>query len=167
MTLLAVEGVRQIAQQLNGSAEGILRTFAAAMKSPANFATGKGGQALVILGPEHAGICIQQGWTQKQAREFLYQESRVSPEELEAAGVLLEVGTAHDMTPGEDGKLPSVASPDDICLVTAGGEGAGWSAYAPVWVPKIHVRMTSRRVRPAGEPLPDCGPDGCIVPWKE
>lgn len=81
--------------------------------------------------------------------------------------MLLEVGTAHDMTPGEDGKLPSVASPDDICLVTAGGEGAGWSAYAPVWVPKIHVRMTSRRVRPAGEPLPDCGPDGCIVPWKE
>ena len=32
------------------------------------------------------------------------------------------------MQPGEDGLLPTVASPDDIFIVTAGGEGAGWSA---------------------------------------
>lgn len=165
VTVLPTEGVRQLAQQLNGSAEGVLRTFAAAMKSPATFATGKGGQALMILGPEHAGFCVEQGWTQAQVREFLYRESRIAPEELAAAGVLLEEGAQHDMTPGEDGKLPSVASPDDVYLVTAGGEGAGWSAYAPTWAPTIHARAASRRVRPAGEPLPDCGPDGCIVPW--
>ena len=166
VTLLPLEGVRQLAQQLNGSAEGILRTFAAAIRSPATFATGKGGQALVILGPEHAGFCVEQGWTQAQVREFLYSESRITPAELTAAGVLLEEGAQHDMTPAEDGKLPSVASPDDVYLVTAGGEGAGWSAYAPTWAPTIHARGASRRVRPAGEPLPDCGPDGCIVPWE-
>jgi len=58
-----------------------------------------------------------------------------------------------------------VGSADDVYLVTAGGEGAGWSAYAPTWAPTIHARSATRRVRPAGEPLPDCGPDGCIVPW--
>jgi hypothetical protein len=165
VTLLPVEGVRQLAQQLNSDAEGILRTFAASLKSPWTFQTGKGGQALVILGPEHAGFCIEQGWTQQRVREFLCEESRVSPAELNAAGVLIEVGAQHDMTPGPDGKIASIASPDDIYLVTAGGEGAGWSAMAPTWAPKIHARVATRRVRPAGEPLPPCGPDGCIVPF--
>ena len=165
VTVMPVEGVRQLAQQLNGDAEGILRTFAAAMKSPSTFSTGKGGQALMILGPEHTAFCIEQGWTQAEVREFLCRESRISPDELRAAGVLIEVDGAHGMTPGEDGKLASVGSPDDVILVTAGGEGAGWSAYAPSWAPKIHARASTRRVRPTGEPLPDCGPDGCIVPW--
>ena len=117
-----------------------------------------------MLGPEHAGFCVAQGWSQDDVREFLARESRITPAELEAAGVHIETGAQHDMTPGEDGKLPAVASADDIFLVTAGGEGAGWSAYAPTWAPTIHARGASRRVRPAGEPLPDCGPDGCIVP---
>lgn len=165
VTLLPLEGVRQIAQQLNGTAEGVLKTVAAALRTPETFAVGKGGQALVILGPEHAGFCVAEGWTQKDVREFLARESRIAPEELEAAGVHLETGAQHDMTPGPDGKLPTVASPDDVYLVTAGGEGAGWSAYAPTWAPVQHARAASRRVRPAGEPLPDCGPDGCLVPW--
>ena len=164
VTLLPLEGVRQIAQQLNGDAEGILRTVAAALRTPETFAVGKGGQALVVLGPEHAGFCVAQGWSQDDVREFLARESRITPAELEAAGVHLESGAQHDMTPGDDGRLPAVASADDVFLVTAGGEGAGWSAYAPTWAPTIHARAASRRVRPAGEPLPDCGPDGCLVP---
>jgi hypothetical protein len=165
VTLLPVEGVRQIAQQLNGTAEGVLRTVAAALRTPETFAVGKGGQALVVLGPEHAGFCVGEGWTQAQVRDFIARESRITPEELEAAGVLIESGAQHDMTPGPDGKLPAVASADDVYLVTAGGEGAGWSAYAPTWAPTIHARAATRRVRPTGEPLPDCGPDGCLVPW--
>ena len=167
VTLMPVEGVRQLAQQLNGDAEGILRTFATAMKTPFTFSTGKGGQGIMILGPEHAGFCIDQGWTQAAVREFLCQESRISPEELMAVGVLIENDGPHGMIPGEDGKLASLREPDDIFLVTAGGEGAGWSAYVPSWAPKIHSRASTRRVRPTGEPMPDCGPDGCIVPWLQ
>lgn len=164
VTLFPGESVRTLAQQLTADAESILRTVAAAMRSPATFATGKGGQALVLLGPEHAKLCVEQGWTQARVRGFLVAESRISPEELAAAGVALEHGAQHDMTPGADGKLASVPSPDDVYLVTAGGEGAGWSAYAPSWAPAIHARAATRRVRPAGEPLPDCGPGGCLVP---
>ena len=67
--------------------------------------------------------------------------------------------------PRADGKLDTLRSPDDVLLVTAGGEGAGWSAWLPAWAPTIHAYRATRRVRPAGEPLPECGPDGCIVPW--
>ncbi len=165
VTVCPVEGVRQLAQQLNSDARGILTTFANSLKSPWSFHTGKGGQALMILGPEHAKFCIEQGWTQQAVAEFLCEQSRVSPEELTTAGVHLEVGAQHDMSAGPDGRITGIASPADIVLVTAGGEGAGWSAMAPGWAPTIHARIASRRVRPAGEALPDCGPDGCIVPW--
>jgi hypothetical protein len=65
--------------------------------------------------------------------------------------------------PESDGLLATLASPDDVVIVTAGGEGAGWSAVLPVWAPAKHSRAVTRRVRPRGEALPDCGPDACEV----
>jgi len=165
VTLLPLEGPHQIAHQLDGEPERVLRTVAACMKNPAAFCAGKGAQGLVMLGPEHAWFCIEAGWSQRDVREFLFRESMISVDELEAAGVALEPDGHHDMIPDSDGMLKCLGSPDEIYLVTCGGEGAGWSAYAPSWAPKIHATAVTRRVRPAGEPLPDCGPDGCLVPW--
>jgi hypothetical protein len=68
------------------------------------------------------------------------------------------------MTIGADGRIATFRSIEDIILVTAGGPGAGWSAYLPTWAPTLHSRAVVRRVRPAGEALPDCGPDGCALP---
>jgi hypothetical protein len=163
VTLVPTEGPRQVANHLNPDATGILRTFAAAMRSPATFSVGKGGQVVLLFGPEHTTALIDQGWTKLAVREFLAQESRITPAELEAAGVLIETGAQHDMTPGLDGKLPAVASPEDILIVTAGGAGAGWSAYLPSWAPRLHAQAVTRRVRVAGEALPDCGPDSCEI----
>jgi hypothetical protein len=165
VTIMATEGPRQIANQLNEAPEDVLLTFAAAMRNPATFIVGKGGQGVVVLGHEHALAVHQAGWTKQQAREFLVEHSRVRPDELTAAGVRLEAGAQHDMTPGDDGKLPTVRSADDIVLVTAGGPGAGWSAYIPAWAPAMHSRSVTKRVRPVGEEMPDCGPDGCEIPW--
>jgi hypothetical protein len=165
VTVLPTEGPHQIAQQLTRSAEALLRTVASAIRSPATFSTGKAGQGLVILGPEHARFCVEQGWTQESVREFLYRESRVTPDELLANGVHSARGSAFEEVPDAEGRIRSLASPADAYLVTAGGEGAGWSVWIPNWAPVSVARAVTRRVRPAGEPLPECGPDGCIVPW--
>jgi hypothetical protein len=165
VTVVPAEAPHQLAQQLTDSAADILRSFARSIAHPTWFATGKGGHGVLALGPEHAGFAIAQGWTQEAVCAFVYEEARVRPEDLVAAGVGLEENSQHDMTPGPDGKLPGLENPEAVLLVTAGGEGAGWSAWIPSWAPTIHARRSSRRVRPAGEPLPDCGPDGCIVPW--
>ena len=165
VTIMAVEGPRQIANQLNERPEDVLASFAAAMRMPSTFIVGKGGQCVVLLGHEHALAVHQAGWTKQQAREFLAEHSRVTPDELVGGGIRIETGAQHDMTPGPDGKLPTVPTPDDIVLVTAGGPGAGWSAYMPAWAPVMHSRSVTRRVRPVGEAMPDCGPDGCEVPW--
>lgn len=163
VTLLATEGPRQVANHLRGDAESVLRTFAAAIRNPATFISGKGGQVVVLLGPEHALALIEGGISRREAQEFLAQATRIAPAELEAAGIELERGSEHDMVPERDGLLATLASPDDAIIVTAGGEGAGWSAVMPVWAPTIHSHAVARRVRPRGEALPDCGPDGCEI----
>jgi hypothetical protein len=165
VTIMATEGPRQISNQLNERPEDVLMSFAVAMRMPSTFIVGKGGQGIVVLGHEHALAVHQAGWTKRQAREFLAEHSRIAPPDLVAAGIRVEEGAQHDMTPGPDGKLATVTSPDDIVIVTAGGPGAGWSAYLPAWAPVMHSRSVTRRVRPVGEALPDCGPDGCEIPW--
>ena len=154
VTILGTEGPRQVANHLNPSPEGILTTMAAAMRCPATYAVGKGAQAVVVLGPEHATALTEAGWTRDGVREFLATASRVTPDEITSAGVFLEEGTQHDMTPGADGKLPVVRGPEDLFLVTAGGHGAGWSAYIPVWAPTLHSLAVTRRVPAPGDGLP-------------
>lgn len=163
VTLMPTEGPRQVANHLNGDGRGVLSTFAAAMRNPATFIVGKAGQGLVIVGPEHMTALVESGIGRAEAAEILAAESRVSPAELEAAGVIIETGAQHDMTPGPDGLLPTVAGAEDVLIVSAGGAGAGWSAYVPSWAPRMHARATTRRVRPPGEALPDCGPEGCAI----
>ena len=163
VTLMPTEGPRQVANHLNGDGLGVLKTFAAAMRNPATFIAGKRGQGLAVIGPEHMTALLESGIDRAGAAAVLARESRIAPAELEAAGVIVETGAQHDMTPGPDGLLPTVAGPDDVLLVSAGGAGAGWSAYLPSWAPRQHARATTRRVRPPGEALPDCGPDGCAI----
>ncbi|WP_370327867.1 hypothetical protein [Euzebya sp.] len=165
VTVVATEGPRQVANHLVEDPERVLLTFAAAMKVPSNYVSGKGAQGVVVLGHEHQLAVVQAGWSRRQVQEFLAEASRITPDELRAAGIDLPVGSTHDLVPDADGKLGTVTGPDDVLVVTAGGAGAGWSAYIPMWAPVdiARSRAVSRRVRPPGEALPDCGPDGCEV----
>ena len=61
-----------------------------------------------------------------------------------------EKGSQHDFGATPDGKLPSIASVDDLFVVTAGGAGAGWSAYIPVWAPTLHNRSVTVAVEHLG-----------------
>ena len=150
VTVLAAEGPRQIANHLNPDPKGWLLTIASAMRCPATFSVGKGAQVAVVLGFEARELLSREGWSKGDIRSFLAEHSRISAEELEAAGVFLEVGSAHTMIPEADGLLPTVPSPTDILLVTAGGPGAGWCAYMPAWAPVQHSRATSRLVAKTG-----------------
>lgn len=171
VTVMPTEGPHQVANHLNEDPDGVLRTFAAAARNPATFISGKRGQGIVVLGHEHRMAVIGSGWSRRRVQEFLYETSGIAPSELQQWGVLVEdpSGTEKDMIPREDGLLPTFASPDDIFVLTAGGAGAGWSAYIPSWAPPVHAqaRAVTRRVRLPGEDLPLCGPEGCEVDFGE
>src|SRR3954451_9601869 len=108
VTVVAVEGPHQFAQQLTDSAADVLRSFASSIRHPAWFCTGKGGHGALVLGPEHAGFCIREGWTQQAVRDYVYEHARIRADDLVAAGTQLESGAQHDMVPGPDGMLPSL-----------------------------------------------------------
>ena len=165
VTVIAAEGPRQIANAQNPDGWGVLKTFAAAMRTPSTYSVGKGHQVLLVFGPEHTQAVVDAGISKQEAKEFLVAESRVTPQWLTDAGVVIEEGYQHDMTPGADGKLPVVPDTEDLLIVTAGGAGAGWSSYIPSWAPRLHSRYATRRVRLAGEALPLCGPGGCEIVW--
>src|SRR3954447_9042539 len=123
VTLIPSEGPHQLAQQLTDSAHDVLRWFAHSIRLPTWFATGKGGHGALVLGPEHAGFCVREGWTQREVREYVYEHARIDAAELAASGTHIERGAQHDM---RGPTLDTLRSPDDVLLVTAGGEGAGW-----------------------------------------
>jgi hypothetical protein len=164
VTIMATEGPRQVANHLNEEPAAVLTTFAAATTLAATFSVGKGGQGIVVMGPEHA-LAVRE-WSQEAVRSWLVDASRVTPAYLEAAGVVVERGSQqHAIALDADGRLPTFKSVEDLLLVTAGGEGSGWSAYLPSAAPTHHTRHATRRVRLPGEALPDCGPESCEVPW--
>jgi hypothetical protein len=154
VTMFPSEGPHQVANHINGEPESILKTFVAAMTNPATFAVGKRHQVLLVLGLEHRNALAEAGWSRTAVREYLAEHSRVTPEHLTNAGIGLEYTTQNDMTAEADGKLPTVETPEDIFLVTAGSAGAGWSAYIPNWAPVVHSRATTRKVSAPGDGLP-------------
>jgi hypothetical protein len=156
VTVLAAEGPRQIGNGINPDPEGIVRTIAAAARTPSNFIVGKGGQGIVVLGPEHAAAMAAAGWSRADVQRRLVELTRVHVDELGAAGVLLEDST-NQPEPDDDGYLPTFADPDDIVLVTTGGHGAGWSAFAPSIAPRRQSRWVSRTVVPP-RTVPTPGP---------
>jgi hypothetical protein len=166
VTLLPGSGPSQIANHLNSSADGVAASFAAAMRVPSHFTVGKGGaQFIVVLGPEHEAAMVEAGWSRRDLQTRLKEQSAVAAADLIAAGIVLEVGSHHDMVPDARGMLTTVADEADIFVVTAGGAGAGWSAVIPSWAPKKHAQVVTRRVRLVDEGLPPCGPDGCVIDW--
>ncbi len=166
VTVAPTEGPWQIANHLSPAARDILLTFAAAIRCPVTFSVGKGGHEVVVLfGPEHAQAVAAEGWTRSDVCEFLVAHTRVTPEELAAAGVHLEVGAQHDMTPDADGRLATLASPASVYVVTCGGAGAGWSAYLPTWAPSIHARAVTLRIPRPHERWPCTDVHGRTIDW--
>lgn len=153
VTVMACDGPRQIAHRWNPTPEGLLRTLAATMKDPSQNATGCGSCYVVALGPEHAGLLAEAGWTPRDVRAALSAWSTTSQEELQAAGIELRFAPNHYSEPDTAGRLLT-ARPEHILVVTAGGFGSGWSAVIPCYTTLVTHHPASRPVRLPGAPQP-------------
>lgn len=147
VTIMVAEAPRQVANHLSLDPVAILNTFAVTMRCAGIFGVGKRMQGIVVLGPEHAGALVRAGWSKDDVREYLMSATRVTHEELRAAGITIEHGTTHDMEAESDGKTPTFEDPADLMVVTAGGDGLGWSSYIPGAAPKVHTKSVTRLVQ--------------------
>ncbi len=136
VTVAAVEGPHNINDHGSDSGEDILRTVAETMSTVGSNTLYRGGDHFVVLGPEHAAVIANSGFSREAAQAFLYEHARVAvdripPKKLEEAsswgdyaGNLQEWG----------GRIPLARAPEEIRLLVAGGPGKH-SAWIPTFGP--------------------------------
>ena len=141
----------------------MLATFAAATTLAATFSVGKGGQGIVVMGPEHALAVrgVDAGRGALVARRRLAGAARSTSRRPAWSSSAAHSSTRSRSTPTAGCRRSH--SVDDLLLVTAGGEGSGWSAYLPSAAP-THPRAMppaasvcpARRCRTAGPTAARC-----------
>ncbi|MFN8523510.1 MAG: hypothetical protein U0821_10485 [Chloroflexota bacterium] len=126
VTVFAAEGSRQVDNHFSNTAEGILWSIAGAMTPRARNAGGCFG---VILCPEHAAVIGRDGWGERQVREYLAANARMTIAELKRFGRIGgEIGSGDDRQ-----WVSTVKEADDILLLVGGGNAGGFSAVIPPW----------------------------------
>ena len=93
-------------------------------------------EAIVILCPEHARTVAKAGWTKRQARDFLFENTGVPVREYEtvgeAEGIRGVAGYKEIQINGEP-CYQKFRSPEDIRIVVAGGTAGKFSAVIGSW----------------------------------
>jgi hypothetical protein len=154
VTVMPADAPRQVRHAYQPTAEGLLHTFAAAMRDPSHSGTGVDTTYMVILGGEHADIFIEAGLSTRQVREELSRLSATSITELASAGIRYDVPGTRYGEPDAKGRIRT-ARPEHILVTTAGGHGGGWSIVIPSLTWSRMYNPTTRAVRVPGEKAVD------------
>ena len=134
VTVGAVEGPHNINDHQSTTGENLLKTIAATMATPGANTIYRGGDQFVALGPEHARVLADDGFTRRTAQEYLHEHARVDAtrvgaEKLEEASLW---GGYRLRLEEWGNRVPIARAPEDIRLIVAGGTGKH-SAWMPTF----------------------------------
>ncbi len=146
VTVAAVEGPHNINDHGSDTGEDILRTIAGTMATVGSNTLYRGGDHFVVLGPEHAAVIANSGFSRETAQAYLYEHARVSvdripPKKLEEAASWGDyAGNLEEWR----GRIPLARAPEEIRLLVAGGPGKHSS-----WIPTFGPTYSqTRRIEP-------------------
>jgi len=104
------------------------------------------GSTLVVLGPEHARILAEGGWSKRDIRAFLFEHAR-KPVALLRRGGPPQGDSQRGLLwpkfvdPSDDAqRVPVVRRQEDIHILVAGGPGGPHSAYVPGWGSRLVIK---------------------------
>jgi len=143
VTLFAGESPHQVANQQASDPEAILSTIADVMVAGGRLSL-SGQQFVVIIAGEHRKRMSDRGWTKKDVRAWLHEHAMRTEGDLARAGRVAAPETAAQAARGHR----AVADPNDILLVSAGGEAGGYSVVIPGWSGKLHSQAVTRMIPP-------------------
>lgn len=83
VTVFAAEGPHNIQNHISGSPEELLYCIARELAGVGAFSLG---QSALVLAPEHAEIIARSGWSKKEIKEFLFENSALTVGELKKLG---------------------------------------------------------------------------------
>jgi hypothetical protein len=116
-TVLAVEAPHNVNDHRSKHAEELLDNIANTAATPGCNNSHVPGEILIIMSPEHAETISKEGWSKKEVKYYIHENSFV-PVELGDRG-----GRKIDEKWIIDGNVKITRSPDDVVVVVAGGVG--------------------------------------------
>ena len=150
VTVLAAAAPYSMSDFFNNTALGIMRTFADCMSNIGSANLYRGGEMLVVIGPEHAGDIAKDGWSKRDIQYYLYEYARKPYAEARQGGMYSDDVPRH-LWPRwldynrADLMVPMVREPDEILVVHGGGAGRH-SAWVPGWGNVDRSRSVTRRI---------------------
>ena len=134
--VVATRGIYPVTEGTQTTGQGVIETLVAAMRylgTPIFHQMRNRLPLIVALCPEHAQEIAKAGFEREQLRDLLYAEVRLPVRDLIGRvyyGARAWPEWVDESDP--EARVPIVATPDDIWLVVAGGDGRH-SAWMPAW----------------------------------
>jgi len=153
VTVLAAAAPYSMSDFFNSTALGIMGTFASSMANLGSANMYRGGELLVVIGPEHARDIAGDGWSKQDVKQYLFEYARLPYAELRRGGMYSEE-VPRKLWPRwidysrEGVTVPLVRAPAEILVIVGGGAGRH-SAWVPGWGNVDRSRSTTRRIPPA------------------
>jgi hypothetical protein len=116
------------------TAREMLQTIALAMAAPGSNNMFMSGEAMVVLGPEHASIAAREGLDKAAVRRMLFERARIPFEYVSQGNADVLAVWRGSLIEEQAGQrtVRIVEQPEDIVIVVAGGAG-NHSASIPGW----------------------------------
>ncbi len=109
----------------SGTAKDLLRTFSHSIAYVGNRNTNGEGQPLLILGPHHARLLANGGFSKAEVKRFIWERARVRVGDIPRGNLASfsrqNIKFYTDVDP--DCGIPIAEKPEDIVIVVMGGEG--------------------------------------------
>ena len=131
VTALYTRSIFHVMNRESHSAEEVMLTFADAMSSPGT----RSGAYVVVMGPQHALLLAEQGWSKADARQFIWEHWGRPYSDLKRMGLARKTDADN-----ADEFVRFGASPESLQIVVAGANSSGISAVVTCVPPPFHSK---------------------------
>jgi hypothetical protein len=135
VTMIGGVGTLNIMDAASSTAQSTLLTLANGMASVGTNNVSSGGEPLLVMCPEHAHRVAQGGFTKKEVKTFLYENSRIPITRFSrevVSNVIQKRRPKWYLDAGPEARVAIADNPEAIMVVVAGGAGAH-SVFVPTF----------------------------------
>ncbi len=129
VTVFAGEGIQGIVDQKARTPEALTASFAASLLAVGNIKLAMGGDAILVVCPEHVNVFREHGWNKERLQEELHRRLIRPGDDLIAGVAGIDEGLP-DFVKGKE--IPKF-KPGGLMIVRAGGQAGKFSAILSGW----------------------------------
>ena len=149
VTLMATEAPRVIVDQLAREPEGLCASLALALESVANPKQRLAFDAMLVVGPEHARVFREAGWSRAQVRERLHELTHSRAGDIVRGAGGSPEGVDPQFVTDPEMPVAKFAASDRILIAHAGGSAGLFSMVFGGWASgEIGSQPVTRSVEP-------------------